>query len=97
MACANCENYMPRIRIGTPEHLTKAINLAKIAVDAGVLAEIPHDGKWGAHFSVVDADGPWDDIMVHGFTCNSCGQEFRLSAETYRGRGGSWEPVLNEG
>jgi hypothetical protein len=32
-------------------------------------------------------------VLGYGFRCTSCGQLFSLSAETYHGSGGHWQPV----
>jgi hypothetical protein len=45
-------------------------------------------------FAYLQPDGPWDDFLAYYFACTACGQPYRLSAETYHGSGGSWEPVL---
>ncbi|MDY7098528.1 MAG: hypothetical protein SXU28_10370 [Pseudomonadota bacterium] len=92
MPCRKCDGYSAPFSIGRPEQLTRAITIAREAISAGVLAEIPHDGRCGAHFDEVRLDGPWDDTEIHNFSCNFCGQKFSLTAHTYRGSGGSWGP-----
>ncbi|MBX7482858.1 hypothetical protein [Qipengyuania qiaonensis] len=41
------------------------------------------------------AERPWpDDVWCH-LACTTCEQLFRLSAETYRGRGGVLEQIAS--
>ncbi len=84
-------------RIAAPRDLTRAIRSVREAMDAGVLAESDYWPKGQPRFTSVpfsrlSESGGWEDIVQYYFQCTSCGQRFRLVAETYRGSGGELSP-----
>jgi hypothetical protein len=94
MSCARCKHLDDEITITMPIHLRAAIALAADNVDAGVIKLI--EGDIDFPFERASKEAPlgkdsWSDITYHRFACTSCGQRFKLAAETYHGRGGAWE------
>lgn len=94
MSCARCKHLDDEITITMPIHLRAAIALAADNVDAGVIKLI--EGDLDFPFASASKEAPlgkdsWSDITYHRFACTSCGQRFKIAAETYHGRGGAWE------
>lgn len=95
MACERCQDLNVEHRISVPADLTKAIAVVRDHVQDGTLREMeaPRSNIGEVEpFSKVPAEGPWDDVMSFAFACQSCGQRFTLTAETYHGTGGRWAP-----
>lgn len=95
MTCLRCQKVRTVPRIAVPRDLTRAIRNAREALRASVLEETDYWPEGEARFtfdafSEVPEKGGWDDILVYYFRCSSCGQLYRLSAETYHGSGGSF-------
>ena len=93
MACEKCKHLDDEIAIVMPIHLRAVMALAADNVAAGIVKEI--SGEKDFPFPASSKDVPlgkdsWADIAYYRFECVSCGQRFKLSAETYHGRGGSW-------
>jgi hypothetical protein len=94
MTCSSCEEFHEPRPIRLPADLTGAILSLQSAVADGRLAVLPvHSIAAGADFSALEAQGPWEDHVHNAFRCTRCGRRYRLSAETYHGRGGSLEAV----
>ncbi len=94
MACARCKHLADEIAITMPIHLRAAMALAADNVLAGVIEEIEGDRDlpWAkASKEAALGQDSWADILYYRFECTSCGQRFKLAAETYHGRGGAWE------
>jgi hypothetical protein len=92
--CSRCLTLRHQFRIGVPADLRRAIRIAKEHLADGVIVEVPSSSSFTqVPFSSVSQSGPWDDVLGYGFRCTSCGQLFSLSAETYHGSGGHWQPV----
>lgn len=87
--CRRCAGLCQLYKIDRPADLRRAIGVAHDNIEDGTLMEVP----MGKPFSSIARNGPWDDVLTFGFRCTSCGQLFRLSAETYHGSGGEWRPV----
>lgn len=94
MPCPSCSDLCVRYRIGSPSELSKAIKIGFQNVQDGTLCEVvsPKNGN-GPTFSELAQGAAWDDVVSFGFKCQTCGQSFRLHAETYHGSGGYWEAV----
>jgi hypothetical protein len=90
--CQKCAELRVRYEIVTPAQLTKAIRVVRANL-AGTLADItqPAHSPSGDFRALPDV-GPWPDSVEHYFRCASCDHRFRLSADTYHGIGGEWEP-----
>jgi len=71
------------------------MQVAKENVADDTLCLLPKEtGEWSTPFGDVSLDaGIRDDFVHYVFKCKSCGQIFKLYAETYHGRGGAWEPI----
>lgn len=100
--CEHCRDVCQSFKITLPRDLTKAIKVVKDNIAVGTILESDY---WPTKhikielepFSKVNAEGPWGDYLEYYFECSRCGQLFRLSAETYRGSGGGWEPLERTG
>jgi hypothetical protein len=94
MTCPSCRDLCIRYRIDSPGELRKAIKIAFQNVQDGTLREAvsPEQGSVPT-FSQLAQGAPWDDVVSFSFKCQTCGESFRLHAETYHGSGGYWEPV----
>jgi hypothetical protein len=95
MTCSNCEEFHEPRPIRLPADLTAAILSLQAAVADDRLAALPaYSATYTMPaFSTVPAEGPWHDIVDNGFQCTRCDRRYRLSAETYHGRGGCLEQV----
>lgn len=93
MTCNNCADLQRYIEIRTPGELTKAVRVARDNLSDGTLQDItqPSHSPSGT-FSELPDVAPWPDYVEHYFRCATCGDGFRLSADTYHGAGGAWEP-----
>jgi hypothetical protein len=97
MACARCQELAVEIRIRTPSELEKAIRVAQDNLADSTIREVsvsnPHGQSHGqCSFSEVAAGAIWDDVLNYQFECCNCAQKFSLTAETYHGSGGAWQP-----
>ena len=96
--CENCNELSQRYEIGRPGQLSKAIRVVRDNLADGTIVESAY---WPegilkldqSDFSSLSETGPWGDGFDYYFECSTCGQKFRLSAETYHGSGGAWEPI----
>jgi hypothetical protein len=94
MSCPNCSDLCVRYRIGSASELSKAIKIAIQNVQDGTLREVvSSENGNGPTFSELAQGAVSGDVVSFGFKCQTCGQSFRLHAETYHGSGGYWEPV----
>ncbi|ORM90300.1 hypothetical protein HA50_23035 [Pantoea cypripedii] len=93
MSCEHCQDLCVKYVIRHPEHLRKAIRIAKHALNEGILTEIEATDEWNQYsFNECAEKMIWGDIVDYHFGCNHCGTEFVLGAETYHGSGGYWSP-----
>ena len=96
--CKHCKEVCQKFKIALPKDLEKAISVVRDNLADGTIIE---SSFWPENilktqtepFSKVDSKGPWDDILIYYFECPECNQLFKLSAETYHGAGGSWQPI----
>lgn len=94
MSCASCRDLCVRYRIDSPSELRKAIKIAFENVQDGTLLEaVPPEQGTVPTFSQLAQGAAWNDVVSFSFECQTCGESFRLFAETYHGSGGYWEPV----
>lgn len=83
-------------RIETPRDLTEALRELRSAIEAGRLRQVwKQDALCGTEEAIHDIpdEGPWGDYLELYFLEPTTGHEFKLSAETYHGAGGSLEWV----
>lgn len=85
-------------KISLPKDLSKAIRVVKENLADGTLVESIFWPRQYARFTTqsftkIPEKAPWDDVLEYYFECPRCHQLFRLSAETYHGSGGAWEPI----
>jgi len=82
-----------KVEIRSPSEFAKAIRIARANLLDGTLDQLPTRDIGATPILSLAESGPWDDILLYEFRCRSCGAQFRLSAETYHGQGGSWMPI----
>lgn len=93
MSCEHCLDLCVKYVIRHPEHLRKAIRIAKDALKEGILTEIEATDDWNQYsFNECAEKMIWGDIVDYHFACKHCGTQFVLGAETYHGSGGYWSP-----
>jgi len=90
--CSFCKDLNTEFRIKLPSDLKKAIAVTRDNLADGTISDITPGGDCKP-FEELIASGKWDDVLRYHFQCNTCGQLFELSAETYHGLGGWWKPV----
>ena len=95
MACARCNDLIPRFDIHSPSALKSRIRLVCARVRDHTLLPLPPNGQFETFepFSDLEEDGPWPDWFTYRFECFSCRQRFALSAEVYHGSGGEWRAI----
>jgi hypothetical protein len=85
------------VSIERPANLTNVLKVIRDNLADGTIVEAPHTAvapdRSRPSFMVIPVDGPWPDYIKHDFSCTTCGQAFRLQAETYHGVGGKWAPL----
>lgn len=92
--CEKCSDLNKVVPIKLPGELKHAIRIAKENIADGTISVLEKEtGQWSQPFSQLTSSGGWDDLVHYVFVCNSCGQRFQLSAETYHGAGGEWKPL----
>ena len=99
--CEQCQDLRQIVEIRSPADLEKAIHVVRDNLQDATITESSY---WPASeiqiriaaFSDVSPRGPWEDVLIYYFQRPACKQMFKLSAETYHGSGGSWEPVPKE-
>jgi hypothetical protein len=92
--CGKCKDLRTVFPIKLPSDLRQVILLAKQNVADGTISVVESEtGQGSKPFDRLSVSGGWDDFVHYVFMCNSCGQRFQLSAETYHGQGGEWRPL----
>lgn len=95
MACERCNDLCVTYIIRTPSELNKAIVVASENLKDGTIEEIPSTAPiFERHipFAEIAAGSNTTDLLEYRFRCRGCGEVFSLTAETYHGSGGSWQP-----
>ena len=90
--CSSCKDLNTEFRIKFPSDLRKAIAVTRDNLADGTISNVTTAGDCKP-FDELVTSGKWDDVLLYHFKCNTCGQLFELSAETYHGAGGWWKPV----
>jgi hypothetical protein len=95
MACERCEELHQRLVIGSLGELAQAIRIVQANLDDGTLEQALRVGLGAstAPFGSISESGPWNDVLLYEFVCRWCDARFQLSAETYHGRDGVWQPL----
>lgn len=89
--CPACKDLNIEFQIRFPSDLRKAIAVVSDHLADGTISNVTTGD--GLPFDELVSSGKWDDVLLYHFQCNTCGQLFRLSAETYHGSGGRWKPI----
>jgi hypothetical protein len=93
MTCDSCHELSVVYEISKPADLRRVIEIVAKELRNGTISEgEPDPMAGGTPFEELMGGANWDDYLSYRFACNSCGQTFRLSAETYHGSGGAWRP-----
>jgi len=80
------------VAIRTPGELQKVIRVVKDNLDDGTIVET---AGASTPLSMLTQGSPRPDFIQSHFNCSGCGEEFRLSCETYHGGGGSWSQTAH--
>ena len=95
-SCAGCEELRQRVLIRSPSEFRKALRVVQANLDDNTIKGVGKTApEVASDISAMLVTGKWDDYVEYSFECNSCGQHFRLSVETYRGAVGSWDSTAN--
>jgi len=80
--------------IQSPGDLEALIARLHELLEAGILAQVdePSGGIGSSDIRAVPKSGPWPDI-IHGEFRDAGGGRYRLSVDTYHGRGGNWQSI----
>jgi hypothetical protein len=96
--CKKCKDLKTVFLIKLPSELKQAIIIAKQNVADGTISVVKGEtDQWPKPFDRLSVSGGWEDFVHYVFVCNSSGQRFQLSAETYHGAGGEWKPAWKNG
>jgi len=90
--CPSCKDLNIEFQIKLPSDLRQAIAVTRDNLADGTISDVTTGGDCKP-FDELVSSGKWDDVLMYRFKCNTCGQLFELSAETYHGAGGWWKPV----
>lgn len=90
--CPSCKELNIEFRIRLSSDLRQAIAVTRDNLADGTISDVTTGGDCKL-FDELVSSGKWDDVLLYHFKCNTCGQLFELSAETYHGAGGWWKPV----
>ena len=90
--CSSCKDLNSEFQIKLPSDLKQAIAVTRDKLADGTISDVTKDGDCKP-FDELVSSGKWDDVLLYHFKCNTCGQLFELSAETYHGSGGVWKPI----
>ena len=98
MSCPRCAHLDNRVPIEYEAALREMVGAIKEELEEGTLAETSCWPEGEAEidqgpFITLRAERPWPDVMIYCFRCTSCDSLYRLSVDTYHGRGGTWTPV----
>jgi phage terminase large subunit GpA-like protein len=97
MTCNSCRELNTVYEINKPTDLQRVIGIVGKELRDGIVSVGKSDPMGGGTpFEELLVGANWDDYLSYRFICNHCGQTFRLTAETYHGRGGSWQPEAVE-
>ena len=90
--CPSCKDLNTEFQIKLPSDLRKAIAVTRDNLADGTISDVTTHGFYKSFDELISL-GKWDDVLLYHFKCNTCGQLFALSAETYHGSGGVWKPI----
>ena len=82
-------------QIRTPGELKAVLQEIRTAVRDGRLKQVPTGKLDDDPNETIDTliENGWPDHIEMHFVDQKSGQRYRLTAETYHGRGGRWEPI----
>jgi len=95
VTCDRCKELVQTIEIRTPGDLEMVLRVVKANLGDRTLEQqppVPGNVMPSVVVESLAEAGPWPDVLEEKFRCPSCGQAFRLAAETFHGAGGRWSP-----
>ena len=92
--CNSCKDLNASFQIKLPSDLRQTIAVTRDNLADGTISDVTTGGDCKP-FDELVSSGKLDDVLLYHFKCNTCGQMFELSAETYHGAGGWWKPVIS--
>lgn len=88
--CPRCAGFTDAVRLRLPHEYIELVSQLRQVIAEGTLAIESGD----CPLEEIRSGATWPgDALEHRFRCTSCGQRFRLTAETYHGSGGRWDLV----
>lgn len=93
--CSRCEDLRKSVLINGPAEMEGLLKVVRSRLDDGSIVGAAYWPKGQVKLALADflsipVCGPWPDYLEYYFACATCGRLYRLTAETYRGFGGSW-------
>ena len=93
-----CQQLQQSAKAQTSGQLKQMLKRIRDEVEAGVLAGSDYwpEGVLRVEngpFMELPVEGGWPDVFIYYFACTRCGARYELSAETYHGGGGAWQPI----
>jgi hypothetical protein len=81
------------VSVASPQDLVGILRRLRELVASGALVPVNSSRTDfpSAQYADVSDDGPWPDFLDIRFR-NPAGRYYRLSVETFHGKGGSWSP-----
>jgi hypothetical protein len=95
MSCEKCRELMQTVEVRTPQDFQVVLRVVKANVKDQTIEQHVASAARVVPSITIDSlgeGGPWPDVLDEQFRCLTCGQGFRLEAETYHGAGGHWRP-----
>jgi hypothetical protein len=93
VSCALCQDLAVSIGINAPSELRGILRVVRANLGDNTIREISSGTDLDQRpFSEYAESDTWEDYISYQFECCSCAQKFSLTAETYHGGGGKWEP-----
>jgi hypothetical protein len=93
VTCARCHELAVEIEIRAPSELRSAISVVRDNLADNTIREITTGSRTGQRAFADETSGTnFHDVLNYQFECCSCAQRFSLTAETYHGSGGKWQP-----
>jgi hypothetical protein len=94
MPCSNCESVVAPINVSSPAQLKRLAERVRTLILNGTLTpdNLEADMDLGSQppFLSLDLSETFPDFIQYAFRCKACSERFKLTVETYHGRGGSW-------
>ncbi len=95
--CSKCLDLRTTVQIKSAADMTNVLKIIQDNLQDGTLVEAAYwpQGQLKLDrptFASIPTGGPWPDYFEYYFSCTTCQQLYRLSAEAFHGIGGAWSP-----